>query len=382
MLDFAYNMLYFRGIRDCVVEHPYRLEDQEKLIRKMLPDAASGRTHAYSPVAFVLAQPLLGLPGRDMYLTYLILNGLGIALLYYGCLLPRAKSALQYWALTLCALSVWFATTLAVGQSSLLTTTLLGVMWFLLNRREQASPVMVDVFIAILFWAICMKPSVAIIPFMLLLAARAWRVLAMGMGLLLVTWLVLGGYYGGRWTGLLDYAYLLNHYHDAAFTPFLRTVTENAQLEHQTIVRFAIDRDLLLFSSLALLLLRWFRRITGSEHFQGMVWAFLLFSPYLMPSENLILCLLVVEGTFFRSTHPGLVIGKLLLLAAILNLRANIDFPGVVDSYLKWALFAWVLAEWFVARRNKNADDLGGESLHTDAIAWKENSGRQLDLRP
>ena len=349
--DFAYNMLYFKGIRERLVPHPYRFEDQEKLIRQLLPAMTSGRTHAYSPVAFVLALPLLSLSGREMYLVYTILNALGFALLYYYYLLPKAEYPLQVCALVVCAVSVWLVTTFAVGQSSLLTTTLIGAFWCLLNRRPAASSILVDAAIALLFWMICLKPSVAIIPFMLLLGARAWRVLAMGMGLLLATWIFLGNYYGGWWTGFWDYLYLLNHYHDAGFTPFLQTTNDPAQDKQLTLLFFSLKRNLLLFSSLALLFLRLTRRITGSDHFQGMVWAFLLFSPYMMPSENLILCLLVVEGSFFQSENRLLVYGKLLLLIGILDLRTNVTFIPQADFQLKCLLFFWILAEWFQTRR-------------------------------
>ena len=348
--DFAYNMLYFKGIRERLVPNPYRFEDQEQMIRQLLPSMTSGRTHAYSPVGFVLALPLLTFSGRDMYLIYTILSALGFALLYYSYLLPRAEHPLQLAALAICALSVWFVTTFAVGQSSVLTTTLIGALWCLLKRRPAASSIWIDISIAMLFWMVCLKPSVAIIPFMLLLGVRAWRPLVLGMAMLLITWISVAKYYGGWWTGFWDYLYLLNHYHDAGFTPFLRTVNEAALDKDQALMLFSVKRDLLLFSSLALLILRLIRRITGSDHFQGMVWAFLLFSPYLMPSENLILCLLVVEGSFFCSDNRLLVYGKLLLLIGILDLRTDVTLIEGNDFQLKCLLFAWVSAEWLHAR--------------------------------
>jgi hypothetical protein len=348
--DFAYNMLYFKGIRERLVSHPYRFEDQEKMIRQLLPAMTSGRTHAYSPVAFVLALPLIGFSGREMYLLYTILNALGFALLYYYYLLPRAEYPLQLFALIICALSVWLVTTFAAGQSSILTTALIGGFWCLLKRRPAVSSFPIDVSIALLFWMVCLKPSVAIIPFMLLLGTRAWRPLILGIGMLLITWIFVGDYYGGWWTGFWDYLYLLNHYHDGGFTPFLRTVSESAADKQQSVLWFSLKRDLLLFSSLALLALRLTRRINGSEQFQGMVWSFLLFSPYIMPSENLILCLLVVEGSFFHSSNRLQVYGKLLLLLGILDLRTNVTFFQGNDFQLKCLLFIGVMAEWLYAR--------------------------------
>jgi hypothetical protein len=80
------------------------------------------------------------------------------------------------------------------------------------------------------------------------------------------------------------------------------------------------------------------------------VWAFLLLSPYLLPSENWIVVLLVVEGSFFQSNNLALLAGKLLLLAAMLDLRSGVTFSWPVDAYLKWLLFAWIVTEWLLGR--------------------------------
>jgi hypothetical protein len=158
------------------------------------------------------------------------------------------------------------------------------------------------------------------------------------------------GYYGGWWTGFWDYLFLLNHYNNADFTPFMQRGHETADEKHLTSLFFSLDRAFVLASFLTLLILRWTRRVTASEQFQGMVWVFLLLSPYLLPSENWIVCLLVVEGSFFQSRDWAAIAGKLLLLAAILNLRAGVTFPWAVDGCLKWLLFAWVGAEWLRGR--------------------------------
>ncbi len=131
---------------------------------------------------------------------------------------------------------------------------------------------------------------------------------------------------------------------------------------------FSLELDLLLFSSGALLVLQLTRRIPGSEHFQGMVWAFLLFSPYLMPNENLILCLLVVEGTFFCSTNRLLIYGKLLLLIGILDLRTEITFIRGADFQLKCILFIWILAEWLYPKWKGVAPRIIGRSWGTVAL--------------
>ena len=349
--DFSYNLLYFHGIQDRFVSRPYRLEDQEAMMRHVLPGITSGMSHAYSPVAFVLIQPLLAVSGRNAYLIYTILCAAAALLLFYFYLLPRAEVSLQFYALIICAVNVWVVTTLAVGQSSLITTAFLGGFWALLARRSISVFWLGDFCIAAFFWALCLKPSVAVLPGMLLLGAKAWRPLIIGGIFLLITWTILAGHYGGWWTGLQDYLYLLNHYHNADFTPFMQRFSETPEGRRLTALLFSLDRNLVLTLNLVLLALRWARRISGSEQFQGMIWVFLLFFPYLLPSENWILCLLVVEGSFFRSRNSFLGCGKLLLLMGILNLRANVTFPTQVDFPLKCLLFAWVVVELIQTRK-------------------------------
>jgi hypothetical protein len=111
------------------------------------------------------------------------------------------------------------------------------------------------------------------------------------------------------------------------------------------------------------------RRISASEQFQGTVWAFLLFSPYLLPSENWIICLLVVEGSFFQSRNPAAIAGKLLLLCGVLNLRSGMAFSWPADAYLKWLLFAWIVVEWLLARKILNNQTGLREQSHTTASA-------------
>jgi hypothetical protein len=341
--DFSYNLLILRGIEHRVVEHPYRFADQEKLIRGILPQMRKGMSHAYSPVTLVLGWPLLQLSGSAAFILYTGLMTGATLLLFSMYLVTRATCPAQLFALALSATSIVCAAAFLVGQSALLTTPLLGAFWMILQRPDK-SALARDALLALLFWAICLKPSVAIIPGMLLLGAREWRVLALGALLLAATWLLTARYYGGLFTGLADYSNLLNHYSNADFPPYLRLREESASRLRWDAALFSIDRVLVLGSSLALLFLRWRGRIGASEHFQGMVWIFLLFSPYLMPSENWVLCLLVVEGTFFSSERVPY--GKLLLLAAILNLRAEVTVPWQVDIYLKAALFVWILWEW------------------------------------
>jgi hypothetical protein len=354
--DFSYNMLYLQGIQHRQLGRPYRMEDQEKYMRRLLPECPTGMTHAYSPVALVLAQPLLELSGQNRYLVYTALCATGLILLYHYVLLPRVKTGGQLAALAIGGTSICLILNFDLGQSAMFTVTLLGAFWALLRHRDRFSPLLIDVAIALLFWGLCLKPNVAIVPAMLLLGARAWRPLLVAACFLLLTWTMVAGHYGGWWTGLGDYSHLLNHYDGPEMTPFMQRPSATTGNPHPygpftEIQFFSLERTLLLVLSGAFLLLRWTRRLTASEHFQAMVGAFLLASPYLLPSEDLVLLLLVVEGPFFRSGPILARLGKILIFFGILDLRSGFIL-GIDPNYaLRLALFAWMLVEAVQARR-------------------------------
>jgi hypothetical protein len=351
--DFSYNMIYFRGIRDHAVPRPYRLEDQQQLMQQLVPEANAGMSHAYSPVAFVLVQPLLLLSGRNAYLAYTILCAVFTLLLFRFYLIPRTTEPLQLLALAICAVSILMVVTFTVGQSAPITTAFLAAFWALLTRRSASPSLLRDIGIGIFFWALCLKPSIAILPFTLLLGAMAWRPLIIGLALLLLTWTSLAGFYGGWWTGLQDYSYLLNHFNNGDFIPFMRRPMDDLGAEKSSVL-FSWCRNAVLFFSLLLLILRWRHRITASEHFQGMIWVFLLLPPYLVASENWILCLLVVEGTFFQLRHTLPDYLKLLLLVGIFNLQSGLTFPFQVDWMLKCFLCVWIFFD-LIPRRIGNS---------------------------
>jgi hypothetical protein len=237
---------------------------------------------------------------------------------------------------------------------------MLGAIWFLL-RREKSDEWSIPG-LAILTWAICMKPSIAIIALALLAGARAWRALGLTVFLLAVTWAVLGPLYGGWWSGLRAYADLLGHYYESAMIPFMRDVftrhgDTGANAYFTTLfpghsaLFFTASRVLFLAATALLLALRWSGRLTSSEHFRGMIWVFLMLCPYLLPSEDCIICLLIVEGGFFRSRNIWRDGALLLLMIGIMNLRAGLTFPGQINFPLKCGLLAWMAVEAFVQRK-------------------------------
>ena len=354
--DFSYNLIFLHGIQDRVVPHPYRIHEQKTMVRQLIPSGHTGMTHAYSPVTLVLAQPLLALSGRYAYVLYLALNVGALLLLFRWVLLPPVESIWQIAALAVGLFSQCLLLIFALGQTALLTTALIGLFWLLLrdDRRQQMGWIG-DLARGFFLWAICFRANLAIIPVVLMLGARDWRGLGWGCTFLLATWAGVQSFYGGWITGLTDYLYLLNHYNNADFTPFMR---RDYVPGSDDTVRwwFAFDRAALLAITAALLIARWIGRIEASIQFQSMIWAFLLLSPYLLPSEDWILCLLVVESRFFATGSIPALLTKVLVLAGILNLRADVNFPWPVEYPLKLVLCAWMVAEVIAYSRRAEAE--------------------------
>ena len=361
--DFAYNLMYLRGISDRVVTHPYRQEDQVKLIHHALPTASSGMCHAYSPVALVLAQPFIALPPPVAYVAFSVLAAGSLLALYGLDLLPRADR-LQVYLLVICAISVTSATAFAVGQTALVTTPLIGAVWWLLRRESPSA--WRALALAGLTWAVCLKPSLAMIPVALLLGARAWSELALLGVMLAVTWAALGPLYGGWIDGLRDYQSLLNHYNEAGMDPFMRDVFTrhgdtglNAFLSTlfpgRSALFFRVSRALFLGTTVLLLGLRWAGRLDDSQQFRGMIWTFLMLCPYLLPSEDTILALVIMEGDFFRARGVARNLALVMLMLALMNLRAGLTFPGQINFPLKCALLAWMGVETWM-RRGRGAE--------------------------
>ena len=348
--DFAYNLVFFRGIRDRVVAHPYRMADQEVLVRKLVPAMTKGMTHGYSPVAFVLSLPLMQMTGAQANLLYDALASAGIAALFYLYLLPRAAHSVQLLALGLVTVSICLVLTMALSQTSLLTTPLLGLFWVLLQQREESRSGKIDLILGLVFWALCLKPNIGLIALILLFGTKAWRPVVLGFALLALTWVATGPLYGGWISGLRDYAFLLDHYNNADFIPFMQ---RDYVPGHDAEIRglFTFDRTATIVCSLILLAQHWAGRISLSALFQGMIATFLLLSPYLLPSEDLILFLLIVENDFFKEPNPLAALGKLFLLFGIMDLRGGVIVPFECHFQFKCLFFIWMFGEQLFRRR-------------------------------
>jgi hypothetical protein len=370
--DFSYNMLFLRGIHERLVDRPYSMQGQVEMVRKLLPEARSGLHHAYSPVAFVLTLLLPYVSNFQAYVVYFVITVSAILMLTYFYLLPHTNHPLQIAALAVTLPSFCTLTALAVGQTAMLTTALLGSFWILLRRRSQVQHGLIgmDFALALIFWTICFKPSVAVVPFVLMIGAKSLRALFLGLGLLLATWNMLASFYGGWWTGLLDYLFLLNHYNSGHIPPF-DNFGKLAFVESADEGRLsAFFRAMLAISCTTLVVLRWYRLLTLSEMFQLLVWVFLLFSPYVLRSEDWILCLLIVEGFFFKTGNWAAAMGKVFLLAVVFNMRINVGLPEYYNYPAVLALFVWLVIEIVWSKSAGQATSNGARgSGNTGALA-------------
>jgi hypothetical protein len=114
-------------------------------------------------------------------------------------------------------------------------------------------------------------------------------------------------------------------------------------------------------------ILRWFQRIDLSCQFQGLLWSFLLFSPHLLVTEDIAICLLAVQGTFFRPGTGAQL--KLLLIFVPVNLCFLLVMQGMV-SWMALPLFfviKLVLACWWLT------------DILTFQPGWKKDSIVRLD---
>lgn len=354
--DFTYNMNFFRQIWEHRVQHPYRLEDQKTMVENWVSPPPFILSHAYSPVALVLSLPFVFLPSRLAYLLYCALSYLGLLALLRGYLLPRAQNFVQVLVLVPCLLGYSLATSYSMGQTSLFTTGFFALIWVFWEKRAQSPRWEYDLVLGLLTWAICAKPSVALIALSFLLGCRLWHALFFCGGLLALTWICLADRYGGLISGLRDYSFLLGHYCRSEMPLFLRsgfTVLSNTSIQaflisldpalDKTSFAFDLGRRLNLAGYALLIAAMWFRWITSENFFRGLLWVFVLFCPYLLATEDWVLCLFLVGNPFFRPSHGmGL---KSLLVAGIANARAGIISFWPIYLPLKLALCLWWLID-------------------------------------
>jgi len=124
--DFAYHINYLRQIWHKSVAHPYRLAEQERIVRTWQPLASMGFPHAYSPVALATALPLLAIPVPWAFALFTFFNAALLILLTYRYLLPRIKNLVQGGAVLATFCSYALFDTFNMGQTSITTTCILA----------------------------------------------------------------------------------------------------------------------------------------------------------------------------------------------------------------------------------------------------------------
>ncbi len=380
--DFAYNLNYLRQIAQRTVAHPYRLDAQEHMVRTWYARTSMGLVHGYSPVALVMASPLLMLPVEWAYALFTFFHAVLFVLLTVFYLLPRMKNSVQGRALlaSFCSyalLDIW-----AMGQTAIVTTSILAAGAALLRNRSWTGALLLrrDLILGGLFFVLAAKPSIALILAAMLIGERVWRPLGFAAIALASTWALLADHYGGFWIGLRDYAWLLNHYCQADATPFMRPgLSPEISTNLTSFVTklapgwngAAFHSSRVLFEGLifGLVILRWSKRISFSTQFQGLLWTFLLFCPYLLVTEDLAVCLLAVEGPFFRP-GPGAAF-KVLLVFLMVNLWLRGLAGGLPFVFpVKLTLAVWWLADLiFLQRRFPAAAEKSSSAPEPDPLS-------------
>ena len=371
--DFALHLSYLQQIWHQSVAHPYRLDDQEQMVKLWFPRMASGLPHAYSPVTLVMTLPLLGMTPGWAYFLVTLLNAVLLVLLTAFYLLPRVKNSVQAGALLAAFCGYVLFDIFLMGQTAIITTSLLAASMVLLKKRSTDKGrwnLSGEILLGLLLYFMAIKPSVALILAALLAGERAWKPLIIaGFGFVL-TWLLLVGHYGGVVSGLRDYLWILNHYCQADMTPFMRpglvpgistnltsclTILFPAQNAHI----FLASRWLFEGLTLILLLARLMGRINLSTQFQGLLWTFLLFCPHLLVTEDFVICLLIGEGSFFRPDRYAAL--KILLVFLLVNL--------VMGTWTTWPLFfvvKLILAGWWLMDLISTSSKTPDNSLAAD----------------
>lgn len=365
--DFAIHLHYLHCIRDRQMEHPYRPGEQEQVVHEWFPTAAEGFIHAYSPITLVLAWPLLLVTPAWAFFLWTIINAALLLALTWVYLLPRMTDAVQGLALLMLLCSYAVLDTLNMGQTAIFTTCLCACGYVLVaGRSRQIPPALgTDLLLALVLYALGFKPSIALVIYTLALGQRAWRPVMIAAAGSALTWIFLAPLYGGYVDGLMDYNWLLGHYCIADVPAFFASslsplggtnLTSAATLLDPAGNGAAFHASRILFEGLlaVVVVLAWSGRIRLSTAFQALIWTFLLFCPYLLLTEDLLLGLLIVEGSFFRNGVGGVIKALLIVFVANIWIGTMVHFPLAFAA--KLVLAAWWLAETM-------APDIAGNAM-------------------
>jgi hypothetical protein len=367
--DFSAHLQFVREYWKGVALRPYTEQGQREIATAWIgQEPARGLAFAYSPTLFLLLAPftLVGVPAA--YLLYGLLVQVATAILLVRFLRPVCGDLRLAWLYVVSTgLSLAWFNTLKFGQTSILTTLafvwLWTALWDPVDRKWRAPKISTQWWLGLVVGALSAKPNLAVTAGVLLLAGGAWTSVCVAGGVVLLAVVSATLHLGGvQW--MSDYLNLLGHYNRDEIGEFLawsldvknntNFLSATAQLLHVSEAVLSRISSFLWIGGLAV----WWvfaRREGGSRaaYWTGfhLLW-FLLVSPNLMHTEDVLLVLLPVFGAAaFASEQAWLAVG-LGFLAANSNQLYGV-WKGTVLAELpvpflaKLGLLVW----WFTAPR-------------------------------
>lgn len=356
IVDFPTHLNYARHFWAGEPSHPYTMEAQQEMVLNWVPTAQSGMPFAYSPVAVLLSYPLTLVPTALAFLFWSSLSVIAALLIWRVYLTPRLQGMPDLFLALVAVLSLSFFSTLIIGQTSIVTAAAVAGTWALLwnfsTQRWRQFGWGGHLLLGFLLFLVASKPSIAIAVGAMLLAAQAWRAIAIGAVLCLLTSLALSPVLGGFPQWISDYRALLDGYHQDGIGDFMRPglpphilTSLLGFLDQWTMwssgFNSALCKYLWLGGTFGLIGLAWSQKLSGCTFFRlNLLW-FLIFCPHVSATEDWILALAVVEPLRVKMDkeayqRPTWIL-EILLVAIVVNFRQGVPFETLE---LAPALFA------------------------------------------
>jgi hypothetical protein len=291
-------------------ERPYTADGQLRLARAWLRDQAPvAQAFAYSPVLFCLLLPLLPFSTLSAYVAYAALTTAAAWFLYRrlfaavpACIFSAA------WGLV-CAFSIDFWNVYRFGQTALLTTAGLAVLWMrtydAAGRCWKPACWKEDLLLGAVLALLAAKPNLAFLGFVFLAAAGRGRALGIAALFCLLCTLAAAPVLGGWPVWAADYLHLLSHYTKAEIGPELAWSIDPRVNTHfaSALLQAGFGPEPLLSrlcSAVLLACLAWtgyrlrHHPVQAPLLFPFALLSLLVFSPNLMHTEDVLLLLLVL----------------------------------------------------------------------------------------
>jgi hypothetical protein len=327
--DFALLHDFSRAVLKGRVDHPYRLESQEKWNHEWVgPQVKAGVDFPYSPIFWVTYFPFLIWPTSIAYVIYC---GFCLGFLAWVLLVTARKSCSiwpdYYWMSVACSISVCAA--IGVGHSALWSTALMAMVWntwVSKDRFESASEPSWK-WGAFALFAVAAKPTLLIFCVFLLTGLRAWRSLKIGLIGVTLAFIAMTPLMGGvGW--IIDYGYLLVGFNGQDMPAFFRqamrpevstglpSAVEALHLFPANLVS-RVGLSVWFLGAGGLIMACWQGWVQRGKFFEGQAILYLLLCPHLNAAEDVLWLLLVLVCPFFQKTpsNPG----KIVLLLLVMN---------------------------------------------------------------